>query len=65
MAGKRLAVFVTVDGTQYGPDDDVPADVAEKIENPDVWADEEEDEAPAKSSRSRSSRASSKSGDEK
>jgi hypothetical protein len=63
MAGKRLAVFVTVDGTQYGPDDDVPAEVAEKIENPDVWA--EEEEAPAKSSGSRSSRSSSKSSDEK
>lgn len=38
-AGKRLAVYVHVDGVQYGPDDDVPADAAKQITNPDVWAD--------------------------
>ncbi len=37
MAGKKLNTYVHVDGVQYGPDDDVPADVAKKIENPDVW----------------------------
>ena len=36
----KLAVFVHVDGKQYGPDDSVPADVAKKIENPDAWAEE-------------------------
>lgn len=51
MAGKKLATFVTVDGTQYGPDDDVPADVAEKIENPDAW-EQPDEEAPKSSSRS-------------
>lgn len=40
MAG-RLKVYVTVDGQQYGPDDTVPADVAKKIDNPDVWAEDE------------------------
>ncbi len=37
MAGKKLNTYVHVDGAQYGPDDDVPAEVAKKIDNPDVW----------------------------
>ncbi len=37
MASKKLNTYVHVDGVQYGPDDTVPADVAKKIENPDVW----------------------------
>lgn len=37
---RRLTKFVEVDGTWYGPDDDVPADVAEKIQNPRLWAGE-------------------------
>jgi len=34
---RKLRLWVEVDGTWYGPDDDVPADVAEKITNPKVW----------------------------
>ena len=49
MAGKKLAVYVHVDGVQYGPDEDVPAEVAKKIDNPDVWA--EEPKASGKSSK--------------
>lgn len=33
----RLAGFVHVDGVAYGPDSDVPADVAKRIVNPDAW----------------------------
>ena len=40
MAGKKLAVYVSVDGKQYGPDDTVPAEVAKQITNPDAWASE-------------------------
>ncbi len=39
-AAKKLATNVFVDGKWYGPEDDVPADVAKQIENPDVWAEE-------------------------
>ena len=39
----KLNTFVHVDGKQYGPDDDVPADVAKQITNPDVWDDGDED----------------------
>lgn len=39
--GRRLSTFVHVDGVAYGPDDDVPAEVAERITAPHVWADEE------------------------
>lgn len=42
MATKKLATYVHVDGQEYGPDSDVPADVAKKITNPDVWAAEAE-----------------------
>ena len=45
MAGRKLATYVHVDGAQYGPDSDVPADVAKKITNPDVWADGDESAA--------------------
>lgn len=34
---KKLKTYVHVDGAAYGPDDDVPAEVAKKITNPDVW----------------------------
>lgn len=37
MAGRRLVTFVHVDGQVYGPNDDVPAEVAKRIENPDAW----------------------------
>lgn len=46
MAGRKLRTYVHVHddetGTSkvYGPNDDVPAAVAKKIKNPDVWADE-------------------------
>ncbi len=41
MASKKLNTYVHVDGVQYGPDDDVPAEVAKKIDNPDVWGESE------------------------
>lgn len=34
----KLTAFVNVDGAWYGPDDDVPGEVAAKIQNPKVWA---------------------------
>jgi hypothetical protein len=37
--GRKLNTYVHVDGKAYGPDDDVPAEVAKKIDNPDVWDD--------------------------
>jgi hypothetical protein len=37
MASKKLARTVNVAGSVYGPDDDVPADVAEQITNPEAW----------------------------
>jgi len=37
MADKKLARHITVEGRTYGPDDEVPADVAEKIRNPKAW----------------------------
>lgn len=33
----KLKIYVHVDGKQYGPDDDLPSEVTEKITNPDVW----------------------------
>lgn len=47
MAAKRLARYVTVDGATYGPDDDVPADVAEQITNPAAWMSDEDAEVAA------------------
>lgn len=44
MAEKKLARYVTVAGTTYGPDDDVPSDVAKQIDNPKAF--EERDDAP-------------------
>lgn len=43
----RLVTYVHVDGRVYGPGVDVPADVAKRISNPDVWA--HEAQAPAAS----------------
>lgn len=43
---RKLNTYVHVDGIAYGPEDDVPAEVAEKITAPDVW----ESPATAKSS---------------
>lgn len=34
----KLNTFVSVDGTWYGPDSDIPDEVAAKIANPKVWA---------------------------
>lgn len=50
MAGRKLSTYVHVEGVVYGPDDEVPAEVAEKITAPGVWADEADDD---KSSASR------------
>lgn len=36
---RRLRTFVHVDGTPYGPDDEVPAEVAEKIGD-HAWEDD-------------------------
>jgi len=51
---RKLAVYVHVDGQAYGPGDDVPADVAKAISNPDVWADggDEPADAPKRAARS-------------
>jgi hypothetical protein len=40
MAGRKLRTFVHVDGVAYGPEDEVPAEVAERITAPGVWEDE-------------------------
>lgn len=34
----KLNTWVHVGDKRYGPDDDVPQDVADRISNPDVWA---------------------------
>ncbi len=38
MDPRRLATFVHVGDSVYGPDDEVPADVAALITNPAAWA---------------------------
>ncbi len=40
MSAGKLATFVHVNGSVYGPDDDVPADVAALISNPKAWAEQ-------------------------
>jgi hypothetical protein len=35
---RRLATNVEVDGTWYGPGDEIPDEIAAKIRNPKVWA---------------------------
>lgn len=40
---RKLEVSVWVDEVRYGPDKPVPDDVAKKITNPDVWADDDTD----------------------
>lgn len=42
MAARKLRTYVHVDGQVYGPDDDVPAEVAKRIENPKAWEGYEE-----------------------
>lgn len=47
MGDRKLATYVTVEGTTYpaGTDeDDLPEDVVEKIDNPEAWAVPGEDE---------------------
>lgn len=35
--GRRLTTHVHLDGNVWGPGVDIPADVADRITNPDVW----------------------------
>lgn len=48
---KKLKTYVYVNGEVYGPDSDVPAEVAEQITAPGVWvgesADDKSDAKPA------------------
>ena len=44
MPQQELKRRVTVAGATYGPGDDVPADVAEKITNPKAWVPVDEDD---------------------
>lgn len=37
-SSRRLAAFVHVNDVAWGPDDEVPADVAALITNPAAWA---------------------------
>lgn len=37
MAGKKRERYVTVNGVTYAPDDDMPADVSEKVTNPKAF----------------------------
>lgn len=45
MAAKKLVTYVNVDGQVYGPDDDVPADIAKEITNPKAWGEGSTDAA--------------------
>lgn len=36
-AERKLVAYVYVDGVCYGPDSEVPAEVAEAITNPKAW----------------------------
>jgi hypothetical protein len=42
MGSRRLASYVEVDGVWYGPDDNVPDEVADKITNEGAWASDEQ-----------------------
>jgi hypothetical protein len=44
--GRRLSGYVHVGGRMYGPDDDVPSDVAARITNPKAWAEPMDVEGP-------------------
>lgn len=37
MSKQRLGRHVTIDGKTYGPKDDLPPEIAEKIRNPKAW----------------------------
>ncbi len=54
---KKLAGFVTVNGTTYGPDDDLPADVAKQIDNPKAWGEQPDDEGKAPAKKAASSKS--------
>lgn len=49
--GRRLTTYVHVDGRAWGPSDEVPAEVAERITNPDVWDTAVEDGGDAEASK--------------
>jgi hypothetical protein len=55
---RHLASYVSVNGTTYGPDDDVPKDVADQITNPKAWGEdpESEDKGTAKAAASKSTK---------
>ncbi len=42
MAEKKLARYVTVAGETYGPDDTLPKDVADQIDNPNAYEDRDD-----------------------
>lgn len=44
---KKLAGYTTVNGTTYGPDDDVPADAAKEITNPKAFDAKYDNRTPA------------------
>jgi hypothetical protein len=46
MAEKKLKRYVTVDGVTYGPDDKLPKEAADAIDNDKVY-EERNDETPA------------------
>lgn len=57
MAGKKLAVNVTVGGETYPAGSTPPADVAEQITNPKAWGEDSEEE-PKPAAKRASSRTS-------
>jgi hypothetical protein len=44
---RRLVTYVHLDGQVYGPADEVPDEVAERITNPDAWEPETQEVKPA------------------
>lgn len=57
---KKLVTYVHVDGEVYGPDSDVPAEVAKQITNPKAWGDKPEDDGEDKKPAAKKAAASSK-----
>ncbi|HEY9415448.1 MAG TPA: hypothetical protein VIQ30_11865 [Pseudonocardia sp.] len=52
MAGRKLAGYVHVHDSEgvshvFGPDDEVPAELAKLITNPAAWQAEQDDDAPS------------------
>lgn len=60
MASKKLAAYVHVNDEVYGPDDDVPADVAKQITNPKAWGEEPDANGEAKAPAKKSAASSKK-----